>query len=371
MTVHDPQVTPMPMPWVRWLDECRVGDIESLGGKVAHLADFGAAGIVTPDGFGISADAYLAAIAASGLERALATAAERIDADPGLAPELCAECRRSILEMEMPPLLRSAVTEAYDRLMLSRGEADPAVAVRSSAIREDSEDASSAGQYTTVLGVTGAEGVLAAVQECWASLYSEHALLYRSAHGIRVEESPMAVGVIELVDARASGVAFSLDPVTGAPARLVIESTFGWGESLVQGHVTPDRYEVARDELRILRRRVGTKRVISTWSASGGGIQESQMPMILRETASLDDSAVLRIAETLLRIEEHFGCAVDVEWVWPKVSTGVPVIVQARPETVHRLTLDQLRASSANSTFDPLAFAFDSTFGGKARGTSS
>ena len=189
-------------------------------------------------------------------------------------------------------------------------------------------------------------------------------LVNQAAQTIKDTSLLAPVGIIELVDARASGVAFSINPVSGNPSRLVIESTFGWGESLVQGHVTPDHYEVARENLNILIRRIGSKQVVSTWSDGGGGIVEREMPEILKSSSSLDDEELADIAAMLLKIETHFGYAVDVEWVWPKNSTTGPVIVQARPETVHRLTADQLTAAIAERTpFDPLAFAMAQTFG--------
>lgn len=348
---------------VRWLRDCRAADLDEVGGKVAHLADLRAAGLPTPDGFAIPASAYTDAIAAVGLEQQLSDAEQRVAADPTEAAAVAAQCRLLVRGMTLPDALRDDVTAAYDELTLRRGEAYPLVAVRSSAIREDAADSSGAGQYTTVLGVAGADAVLDAVRECWVSMYSEHALLYRLRSRIRAIESPMAVGVIELVDARASGVAFSLDPVTGNPSRLVVESTFGWGESLVQGHVTPDRYEIAREDRRVLRRRIAAKKRMTTWS--DGAIVEREMPPVLQDAPSLDDDAAVRIAATVVTIEEHLGCSVDVEWVCPKGENRDPVVVQARPETVHRLSADELRAPT-RAAFDPITFAMSQTFPGVA-----
>lgn len=348
---------------VRWLGDPASVDVSVFGSKVANLAKMRAAGIPAPDGFAVSANAYLDAVRAAGARDRLAEAVAAMASRPELIDELSLTCRRIIETMRMPAPLQSQVREAYDELALRRTEAYPVVAVRSSALKEDTLDASGAGQYETVLGVSGADAVLTAIRHCWASLFSAHAVHYRMQHGVDASENPMAVGVIELVDARASGVAFSVHPVTGDPQRLVIESTFGWGETLVQGRVTPDHFEVARDDGRVLKRRVGTKNVVSAWSAEGNRIVERPMPAVLQSRSSLDDEAASSVARIVLQIEDLLGCSVDVEWVMPKGQGASPVIVQARPETVHRLTKAELGPPSPQSAFDPVAFALAQTFG--------
>jgi pyruvate,water dikinase len=349
--------------WVRWLQDAAADDVGAFGGKVAHLARLRAASIPSPDGFALSADAYVSAVNRSGMQRELADAISTFESDSQRVAELGALCRRMISEMTLPDELDLEVRAAYDELTLRRGEAYPIVAVRSSALKEDAVGTSAAGQYDTILGVSGADAILTAIKQCWASLFSEHAIHYRLQHGFRTDQTPMAVGIVELVDARASGVAFSIDPVSGDPERLVIESTFGWGECLVQGRVTPDHFEVARDDLRVLKRRIGSKQIISSWSDSRDRIEERPMPRVLSETASLADDAVSRIAAVLLEIETLMGHSVDIEWVAPKGAASDPVIVQARPETVHRLTSEELAARCAPVAFDPVAFALSQTFG--------
>lgn len=167
----------------------------------------------------------------------------------------------------------------------------------------------------------------------------------------------MAVAVIELVDARASGVAFSVHPVTGDSERLVVESTFGWGEALVQGRVNPDHFELNRDDLRVLQRKVGTKQWVSTWSATRGEITEIPMPVVLISEPSLDDVELQSICRVLLQVEELLGHHIDLEWVWPRSGVG-PVVVQARAETVHS-NFSPREAEQFDPMTNALRHAFD------------
>ncbi len=342
---------------VRWLDDLGPADVTIVGGKVAQLAGLKAAGIPVPNGFAVTAVAYLETVERGGMSAALRRLALSVKDDPTRAAEVARECAALVVGCTVPAAVEDAVTSAYAKLTLLRRDPLPLVAVRSSALREDSADASSAGQYDSFLGISGASSVLESVQRCWASLFNERALVYRAKYGIDVESSPMAVGVIELVDARASGVAFSLHPVTGNADRLVVESTFGWGEALVQGRVNPDHFEVDRADLRVLQYRVGLKTWVSTWSGSGTGITEIAMPEVLVSEPSLTEAEVRRICGVLLNVERLMAEPVDLEWVWPRSGEG-PVVVQARSVTSHR----EPAQPSSRPTFDPMANALRHTF---------
>jgi len=358
-----------PTRWLRWLDDTDTRRIEEFGGKTASLSRLRAAGVSTPDGFAIGASAYIEAIRLAGIERRLAEAVQLAEREPALASEQSALCRELINNMTIPAELEQEIVVAYGQLASRHAEKCPKMAVRSSAIREDSSSASGAGQYETVLGVSGMKAVLAAVKTCWASLFSEHAMHYRAGQGIALAETPMAVAIIELVEAHASGVAFSVHPVTGKPDRMVVESTYGWGEALVQGRITPDHFEVDRDDHRVLQRRVGNKAVISTWNDEGDRIVERQMPEALQRECSLTDAQVKLITRELLAIEREFGGSIDMEWVIPRAREDEAIIVQARPETVHRLTFEELSNRRSGAAFDPIAFAMQKTFGADAKRT--
>ncbi len=237
-----------------------------------------------------------------------------------------------------------AITTAYAELSLRRLEVNVPTAVRSSAVDEDGARASYAGMLDSYLGVCGTGRVLDAVRRCWASAFAVRAVAYRDRHdGGAAEVSPtpampMAVGVLELVPARASGVAFSAHPVTGSPDRGVIEASWGWGEAVVQGLVTPDHVEVDTEDGRILRYDVAVKTVVSAFDHAAGRVVQVPMPVDLVHRRVLDEEEVAAVLDAVRRIEALYRRPVDVEWVLPRDRRpGDPVVVvQARPITVNR-----------------------------------
>lgn len=335
---------------VRWLDDLEDADRTVVGGKVAELARLRRSGFPVPDGFAVTAEAFVATLRANGIEEEITRIADQVR-DAAQAEQAEQRCRRMVAECVLPPEVVAAIESGYNGLIARQRNPRPQVAVRSSALREDQAEASSAGQYDSFLGVSGIEAVIDAVRRCWMSLFSQRALVYRARNGISTAASPMAVAVVELVEARSAGVAFSVHPVSGNPDRLTIESTFGWGESLVQGRVRPDRFEVDRDAGRILRRDIARKSWVSCRNDQGT-IAEMPMPAVLADQPSLDDDEVRAITDVLLRVEAMLGYHVDMEWVWPPRASA-PVVVQARPGAVHAPTPTPPPAATA----DPFAAA--------------
>ena len=231
--------------------------------------------------------------------------------------------------------------------------------MRSSAIGEDSGTASFAGIFDTYLGVSGPDRVLEAVRQCWASLFNARAVAYRLRAGTHHRDMPMAVGVIELIHARASGVAFSAHPVTGKTDRIVIETSWGWGEAVVQGLVTPDHVEVGKADRRVLRYQVAAKKVVSNFDYAVGRVVETAMPARLVDRRVLDDEQIAAVVDAVLAVERHYGYPVDVEWVLDRHRReGEPVcVVQARPVTV---TAPQ---AAAPTEWNPAAMAAKYIFG--------
>ena len=174
-------------------------------------------------------------------------------------------------------------------------------AVRSSATGEDAADASFAGIFDTYLGVSGRRGCSTPCGTCWGSLFTGRALAYRLRKGISHHAMPIAVGVIELIHARASGVAFSVHPVTGKPDRVVIETNWGWGEAIVQGVVDPDHIEVGKSDGRMLRYDVAHKRIVSAFDFAEGRVTEIDMPAKLADRQVLDEEQVGAIADAVSR----------------------------------------------------------------------
>lgn len=342
--------------WLERLDGAAGG---LVGPKLAKLAELGRAGLTVPPGFAVTTAAYDAFVEESGagqaIERFLArvTDPEDFDQVEGASEAI----RRAVESAPLPTGLAQKVEEAYEELSDRCNDLNVPVAVRSSAVGEDGGAASFAGQYDTYLGVTGTAGVAAAIRRCWGSLFSARAISYRLRNEISHRESPMGVGVLELVDARVSGVAFSIHPVTGRSDRMVIEGSWGWGEAVVKGLVIPDHLEIGKADGRVLRYDVASKEVVSIFDYEAGTVVEAEMPRRLRERPILDDEQIAAIVEAVSSIERHFGFPVDVEWVVSRQRRpGEPVtIVQARPETVHS---NAAASAPPAPAWDPLKYAF-------------
>lgn len=356
----------MSSPCVVWVDELDADSIPLAGSKIARLGELRVAGVKVPEGFAVTTSAYLHFVEESGVAGAIERFLGSID-DPESFDqvELASEqIRRAFDAAPMPPDIGDVIGSAYEELSERCRDLSIPAAVRSSATGEDSSDASFAGQFDTYLGVTGSQNIVGAVQRCWGSLFTGRALSYRLRNGLSYVDSPMAVGVIELVHARSSGVAFSIHPVSGKRDRLVIEGSWGWGEAVVQGLVTPDHIEVGKVDRRVLTYEVADKQIVSAFDYSQGRVVESPMPKRLCTAPILDDEQIGAIVDAVLDIEEHYGYAVDVEWVLDRHRRqGEPItIVQVRPETVHS-TQEERQAP----TWDVATYAQRYLFGGDRR----
>ena len=320
------------------LAEIRASDAGRVGPKMARLGQLAADGWRVPDGYAVTAaalDGWLPAPARGELAR-LFTAPV---AGHGALTELASRARELIESQPLPSWLQDAVAVAHARLSGRTGRgARLRVAVRSSAVSEDGHAASFAGQYETYLGVSGVGDVLLHIRKCWASGFSAHALSYRRRFGgaspVRVHD--LAVGVLELVDARSAGVAFTLDPVTGDRGVCVVEGNWGFGESVVSGQVTPDHWTVDRASGQVLTARVGAKLTWAAFSPAEGRVALSPLPDNLSGRACLSEDEVRYICERAAAIESAAGgVPQDVEWA---VARDLPFpdsvfFLQHRPET--------------------------------------
>jgi pyruvate,water dikinase len=320
------------------LAEIRASDAGRVGPKMARLGQLAADGWRVPDGYAVTAaalDGWLPAPARGELAR-LFTAPV---AGHGELKELASRARELVESQPLPSWLQDAVAVAHARLSGRTGRgARLRVAVRSSAVSEDGHAASFAGQYETYLGVSGVGDVLLHIRKCWASGFSAHALSYRRRFGgaspVRVHD--LAVGVLELVDARSAGVAFTLDPVTGDRGVCVVEGNWGFGESVVSGQVTPDHWTVDRASGQVLTARVGAKLTWAAFSPAEGRVALSPLPGDLSGRACLSEDEVRYICERAAAIESAAGgMPQDVEWA---VARDLPFpdsvfFLQHRPET--------------------------------------
>lgn len=341
---------------LRWLSELSDEDCAAAGPKIARLGTLRRIGLDVPDGFVMTAAAYLAFVAARGLDRAIDREVASIaDPDDFAAVERVSGTVRQIIETApLEAEVESRLRDAYEELCFRYQEIDLAVAVRSSASGEDAAAASFAGQYESYLGVSGADNVVAAVRKVWGSLFAARALSYRLRQGQHHGKTPMGVGVLRLVPARCAGVAFTAHPVTKKHDRMVIEGSWGWGEAVVQGVVQPDHIELDKFDGRIIDYTVADKRIVSTFDRTHGGVIERDMPTRFRLERCLTPEMLDALWRAACTIEQHYGAPVDLEWV---VELGWrperPItIVQTRPIT----TLDQ-QTDMLPPKWDPLGYA--------------
>ena len=356
---------PHPASWtgaVAWVDDIAPDQaVSACGAKMGRLAELFQAGVNLPQGFTVTVEAYRRHWEQSGLAEVADTALAGLDAEAGSADveAAAAAVRAEVSGRELSADLAALIGDAYEELCSRCFEINVPAAVRSSAIGEDSGTASFAGIFDSYLGVSGADRVLDAVRDCWASLFNARAVAYRLRAGLHYADMPMAVGVVELIHARASGVAFSAHPVTGKTDRVVIETNWGWGEAVVQGLVTPDHIEIGKADGRILKYQVADKTVVSAFDYAAGRVVETEMPARLVSQRVLDDEQISAITDAVLAVERHYGYPVDVEWVLDRHRReGEPVcVVQARPVTV------TATASDTPTEWNPAAMAAKYVFG--------
>ncbi len=347
---------------IAWVDEVAPDEAVGVcGAKMGRLAELLQAGVSLPKGFTVTVDAFRRHWDQAGLDEVIDAVLGGLGADAGPAEvEAAAQTvRAELISRDIGADLAALIGDAYEELSSRCFDINVPTAVRSSAIGEDSGTASFAGIFDTYLGVSGPDRVLDAVRQCWASLFNGRAVAYRLRAGTHHRDMPMAVGVIELIHARASGVAFSAHPVTGKTDRIVIETSWGWGEAVVQGLVTPDHVEVGKADGRILRYQVAAKKVVSNFDYAVGRVVEAAMPARLVDRRVLDDEQIAAVVDAVLTVERHYGYPVDVEWVLDRHRReGEPVcVVQARPVTV------TAAAAATPTEWNPAAMAAKYIFG--------
>lgn len=336
------------------------GDESFLGGKGLRLGELVAMGCVVPKGFTVTASVLDRLIAGTALGDQITAALSDLDATDDTACEAAAQTiHDAICGITLPQDIHSEIITAYDKLCFDTQTLALQVAVRSSAVGEDAKDASFAGQFETYLGVSGEDALIQHIQKVWASLYNARAIQYRARNGLDAH-GHMAVVVLELVNARAAGVAFSADPLTGKRDRIVIESNWGFGESVVQGVVTPDRAIVDKADLRVLDTVVSEKVIVSVYDPTQRLVVEIPTPALFRNQPVLTTEQIQSIAQAVRSVEENAEGPVDVEWVLPthRKDGDPPVLVQVRPIT----TLAE-EAPAPAPAWNPAAYAGKYAFG--------
>ena len=321
-------------PFVLWLDDSAAPGNPLLGGKFASLAEMTAAGFSVPSGFGVTTAAYRSFMRHAGLEAEAARVREA--ARSAALADIGAERARlveAIHASPMPEALEAAIRDGYRLLEERAGQAGVPVAVRSSGEAEDLADASFAGQYDTYLWIVGADAVLRHVRACWAGMFGDTALTYRTGSNAALAAGGgICVGIQQMVEARAAGVMFTLDPLNGDRSKIVTEACWGLGEGVVKGDVTPSRFTIDKVTLEIVKRDVVPQSEEYRFDPASGAVRLMPMAPEQRHAACIDDAEALALAKLGKRIEARRGAAQDIEWA---IGTGGDVrILQVRPETV-------------------------------------
>jgi pyruvate,water dikinase len=336
---------------VLWFEEVGISDIPLVGGKNASLGEMiqqlTPKGVSVPNGFATTAYAYRYFVKSAGLEVKLRELFSDLDVeDVNNLRQRGKKARALILETPFPEDLNAAIVSAYEK-MCDRYGKDTDCAVRSSATAEDLPDASFAGQQETYLNVYGAEGILECCHKCFASIFTDRAISYRTIKGFDHFDVALSVGVQKMVrsDLATSGVIFSIDTETGFKNATLVTAAYGLGENVVQGAVNPDEYFVFKPTLKqgfrpILEKRLGSKELKMVYDIGGSKLTKNvSVPVSERGKYALSDDEILQLARWTVQIEDHYSASrgsytpMDIEWAKDGL-TGELFIVQARPETV-------------------------------------
>lgn len=330
--------------YVVWFDQIGMGDVEHVGGKNASLGEMisnlSSKGVRVPNGFATTSAAFRDFIGADGLADRIHDALASLDVqDVNALADTGARIRSWVMDASFPDALNKSIESAYEKLQ--GGNEHFAVAVRSSATAEDLPEASFAGQQETFLNVEGIDKVKAAVKEVFASLYNDRAISYRVHHNFEHADVALSAGIQKMVrsETSASGVMFTLDTESGFRDVVFITSSYGLGETVVQGAVNPDEFYVHKSTYQagrpaILRRNLGSKAIKMIYSAAEDELVETvKVELPLRQVFSISDAEVEELTRQALIIEEHYQRPMDIEWA-KDGDDGQIYVVQARPETV-------------------------------------
>ncbi len=325
------------VPLVSWFEECRNDSVRLVGGKCASLGELIHAGVRVPPGFALTTEGYRRFMADTGLGREIQLLLSDANADDLETLErISARIRTSIDSMPFSTELEDLIAERYRKLSVRCCMPAVPVAVRSSATAEDLPGASFAGQQDTYLWIRGANDVLHHVRRCIGSLFTARAIAYRKNRGLEDEQIAISVGIQKMAKAYTAGVMFTIHPANGDRSVIVIDSNFGFGESVVSGEVTPDHFVVNKVTLDIIDRTVAQKEICYTVDPKTQSSRKVDVPLERQRIQSLIDDEITELAWMGKQIEKHYGRPMDIEWAVDKdlPQGGNIFILQARPETV-------------------------------------
>jgi pyruvate,water dikinase len=325
------------MDYILDFEDVDKSSIPLVGGKNASLGEMIKAGIRVPPGFSVTTNSYLSFITETGIRREIFRIVSKVDPNDTKSLDNVAQKVQSLINgAPMPARIQEAIREGCSCLSKRCGMESVPVAVRSSATAEDLPTASFAGQQDTYLWVEGANQVVRDVQRCWASLFTPRAISYRIWNKFPHEKVSISVGVQKMVNSRAAGVMFTLNPTDGDPSKAVIEGNWGLGETVVSGSVNPDRFVVDKVVMEINERIISTKHIECVYDCESGGVVHADVEPDMQNKCCISDEEIRELVRIAKIIEEHYGCPQDIEWAIDK-DLSLPeniFIVQSRPETV-------------------------------------
>jgi pyruvate,water dikinase len=343
------------LPLVCWFEDCLRGSVPLVGGKCSSLGELINAGVRVPPGFALTTEGYRRFMAGAGLTPEIASVLGRLDArDLDALEQASAKIRALIEAQPFAEEIEDAVAECYRKLALRACMPAVPVAVRSSATAEDLAGASFAGQQDTYLWIRGVDEVLHHMRRCISSLYTGRAIAYRANKGFGDESLAISVGVQKMANAYTAGVMFTIHPANGDRSVIVIDSNFGFGESVVSGEVTPDHFVVNKVTLDIIARTISHKQLCYTVDAKTQTSRAIEVPFERQNVQSLIDDEITELAWMGKQIEKHYGRPMDIEWAVDKdlPAGGNIFILQARPETVWSEKRRPAHAASGGSAMD-------------------
>jgi pyruvate, water dikinase len=321
-----------------FFNEATPADYDKLGGKGASLARMSLAQFPVPMGFCVTTDAYKAVLDATGLKDSWMNQLQSIDYQQfSNLDRVSAELRNQILQMAIPAEMEQNIRKAYQQLCEQTNHInDLPVAVRSSANAEDLPDASFAGQQDTYLWIVGENAVMEHIKKCWASLFTSRAITYRRDHKIGEETVLMSVVIQKMVHAKAAGVAMTLNPINGDRSKIVIDASWGLGETVVSGEVTPDHFLVDKVMMAILKSEIHNKHIEHVPDKAARCVVIREIEAERANQPSLSPSEVQLLCKMAKLVEKHYGCPQDIEWA---IDADLPegenlTLLQSRPETV-------------------------------------
>ena len=308
-----------------------------------------------PPGFAITTDAYRRMLDTDGLGQQIHVLLEQLDPTDVAGEQATSQAIRALIEKTpIPPDIEQAIRTAYTNLCQKCNMDEVPVAVRSSATAEDLPGASFAGQQDTFLWIVGIDAVLRHTSKCWSSLYTARAIAYRIEKGFPHEKVYMSVGVQKMVKAKAAGVMFTLNPINGDRSKVVIDASWGLGEAVVGGEVTPDNYLVDKIAVEILKRTISPKAIEYRADPQNKRVERVAVSSERQTIQCLTDKEILALTKYAKIAEKHYGRPQDLEWAID-ADLSPPnniVLLQSRPETVWSGQKRQSITSGKKSTMD-------------------